>query len=436
MVKALHSNGIEIILDVVFNHTAEGDERGPVMSFKGLGNSCYYLLDKNGQYHNFSGCGNSLNANHPIVHEFIIDVLRYWVTEMHVDGFRFDLASALTRDINGEPQMMAPLIQAITHDPILSHVKLISEPWDCGGLYQVGTFAPETLRWSEWNGKYRDSIRQFIKGTPYTQNIFSMRICGSEDLYHPRNPCSSINFITSHDGFSLADLVSYNTKHNLANGEDNRDGSNDNDSWNCGVEGETSDPIILQLRDRQMKNFHLALMISQGVPMLAMGDEYAHTKLGNNNTWCQDNELNWFLWDQITQHAAFHRFYKLAIQFRKDRPYLRRTSFLTDKDIFWHGMQPYNLNWHRETPFVAFTLIDHDHKKNLYVAFNSSNDHCKIQFPEPPPGTQWVWLINTANPSPFDFFDPSAKNVATADVFEMVHHSAIVLELESNSTSI
>lgn len=428
MVKKLHQHGIEVILDVVFNHTAEGDATGPILSFKGIDNTAYYILDEQGKYRNDTGCGNTFNANDPTTLKLIIDCLCYWVTEMHVDGFRFDLASALTRNTNGTPLKSAPLIEAITNHPLLTKVKLIAEPWDAVGLYQVGNFAPETKRWSEWNGKYRDCIRRFIKGSPWSSGEFATRLCGSEDLYHNRGPCNSINFVTSHDGFSLADLVAYNTKHNLDNGEDNRDGSNDNESWNCGVEGPTINKKIQILRERQMKNLHLALMLSQGVPMVTMGDEYGHTKDGNNNTWCQDNQLNWFLWDQLHQNTSFYRFYRNLIYFRKKHPILRRVSFLTNKDVDWHGTEPFKPDWNNDLRFIAYTLKDPKQDHDLFVAFNAQDHAQFIHLPPPPYAKHWHWIVNTANASPADFFNDREGPIQQENTYRIGAHSAIVLK--------
>lgn len=427
MVKKLHQHGIEVILDVVFNHTAEGDEVGPVYSFKGIDNSLYYILDEHKVYCNFSGCGNSIKANSPQVLEMIVNCLCYWVTEMHIDGFRFDLASALTRDDKGNPLAKPPLIEAITTNPILSNTKLISESWDAYGLYQVGNFASTNQRWSEWNDKYRDGIRHFIKGSDWSHGEFATRLCGSQDLYHNRGPCNSINFITSHDGFSLADLVSYNCKHNLDNGEGNRDGYGNNLSWNCGFEGQTNNEQVLELRDRQMKNFHLALMLSQGIPMLVMGDEYGHTKHGNNNTWCQDNELSWFDWNKL-KNQAFFRFYKLLIDFRKHHSILRRLTFLSDQDIDWHGIVPFKPDWNKNIQFLAFTLKDHQDGRHLFVAFNSQDHSQLIQLPSPNP-MQWQWIINTANKTPSDFFEGNKGPILRESSFCLAAHSAIVLKL-------
>lgn len=428
MVKAFHQHGIEVILDVVFNHTAEGGATGSIFSFKGIDHDIYYLLDKQGHYLNFSGCGNTVNANHDRVVEFIISCLRYWVEEMHVDGFRFDLASALTRGVDGVPLKSPPLIEAIINDPILSKVKLIAEPWDAGGLYEVGHFASTNKHWLEWNGKYRDSIRRFIKGSSWASGEFATRLCGSQDLYASRQPCNSINFLTSHDGFSLADLVSYEHKHNMSNGEHNRDGHNDNISWNCGVEGRTSNIKILTLRERQRKNFHLALMLSQGIPMLTMGDEYGHTKEGNNNTWCHDNELNWFLWDELKSHAQFYRFYRLAIAFRKSHPILKRSTFLTNKEIDWHGLEPFKPEWNREIPFIAYTLKDPKHNQDLFVAFNAQNHAQFIHLPPPPYAEHWKWVVNTAAPAPLDIFEDGKGPIQTNNFYRLQAFSAIVLE--------
>lgn len=426
MVKELHAHKIEVILDVVFNHTAEGGKKGPIFSFKGLDDDVYYMHDKEGDYLNFTGCGNTFNSNQPRVLELIISCLRYWVTEMHVDGFRFDLASALTRDTNGHPLKKAPVIEAITMDPILAEVKLIAEPWDAVGIYQVGGFYPETKRWMEWNGKYRDTVRRFIKGSRGSGE-FAMRISGSEDLYYSRGPEASINFVTAHDGFTLVDLVSYDVKHNMENGENNSDGSNDNESWNCGVEGETTNKKILSLRERQRKNFILALMVSQGVPMILMGDEYGHTKYGNNNTWCQDNRLNWFLWDRLEAEQGFHRYFKKMISFRKSHNILRRTTFLTNRDIDWHGIEPFKPDWGKHSGFVALTIKDHLGGHDLYIAFNARDHSETITLPPPPYRNQWRWIVNTANESPDDFYDDGQGLILNEGSYKMIPFSAIML---------
>jgi len=422
MVKALHKNGIEVYLDVVFNHTAEGSAAGPTISFRGLAPHTYYIMDSKGKYLDYSGCGNTFNCNNPIVIELIIQSLRYWVSEMHVDGFRFDLASVFMRDESGHPIAKSPIVDAITADPILSKAKLIAEAWDAGGLFQVGAFAPPGTRWAEWNGLYRDDIRRFIKGDSKAKNLFATRLCGSQDMYGKgHSPCTSINFVTCHDGFTLADLVSYNHKHNQLNGEHNKDGTNENHSWNCGVEGSVTVSRVAALRERQMRNFHLALMMSQGIPMVQMGDEYGHTKHGNNNTWCQDNELNWFLWDELEKNTDFYRFYKMMIAFRKQHPQLCKGTFLTDKDITWHGVKPFTPEWEADNKFIAFTL------DGLYVAFNASSHDMNVAFPPPPEGKQWHWIVATHYLPPTDFFERKDAPPAGAGTV-MPTHSAIVLE--------
>jgi isoamylase len=314
LVKSLHAAGIEVILDAVFNHTAEGNERGPTFSFRGIDNAIYYMIDQpTGQYLNYSGCGNTLNCNHPVVRDLVSDVLRYWVTEMHVDGFRFDLASVLGRGQDGSVLASPPLLEHLTHDPVLARTKLIAEAWDAAGLYQVGTF-PAWRRWAEWNGKFRDDIRKFVKGDPGMVSVLATRLMGSADLYSAnlREPWHSINFITCHDGFTLADLVSYNHKHNGANGEQNRDGSDDNSSWNCGAEGASSLHNVNRLRFRQVRNLATLLMLSQGVPMLLAGDEFGRSQRGNNNAYCQDNEISWLDWNLLETNADLLRFFSIA----------------------------------------------------------------------------------------------------------------------------
>ena len=426
MVKALHQNQIAVILDVVFNHTNEGNGDGPTLSYKGIDPSRYYLIDNEGKHLNFTGCGNTFNGNHPLALQLIIDALRYWVIEMHVDGFRFDLASIFYRGSGGEVLFLAPLMEAISNDPILANTVLIAEPWDAAGLYQVGSFYPQKNRWSEWNAHYRDTVRKFIKGTPHVKGKFASKISGSQDLYDNRCPTSSINFTVAHDGFTLRDLVSYNQKHNLANGENNRDGTNHNDSWNCGAEGETDDPEIRNLRERQMRNFHLALMISQGIPMLLMGDEYGHTKKGNNNTWCQDNELNWFLWDQLKPNADFYRFYKKMIHFRRQSPILRQGRFLTENDIHWWGTDGHPAGWDKDSQFLAFTLKgEGESNTSLYCAFNAQNAPLDITIPPLNEQTYWALTVNTANASPEDFFD-EGKEPPLHTSFTMSPYSAIL----------
>lgn len=406
MVRELHRHKIEVILDVVFNHTAEGDEKGPILSFKGIDAPIYYIHDSY-KLSNYSGCGNTFNCNHPIAKQFIIDCLLYWHLEMGVDGFRFDLASILMRGKSGEPLEQAPLIEEITEHPLLAAAKLIAEPWDAVGLYHVGRFVPQSKRWCEWNGKYRDVVRKFIKGAAEDglKGEFITRVSGSQDLYYNRSPLSSINFITSHDGFSLHDLVSYNEKHNESNGENNRDGDSYNLSWNCGAEGPTEEVQVLKLRERQMRNFHLALMVSQGIPMLLMGNEYAHTKKGNNNTWCQDNDLNWFLWNKLEQNRGFFRFYQRLVYFRKSNSLLKKVNFLTANDVEWHGLEPFKPTWHQHHGVAAFTLLDKENLKDLYIIFNAEGREHALLLPSPKQGMQWYWIVNTYNPSPCDYYD-------------------------------
>jgi glycogen operon protein len=346
MVKALHRAGIEVILDVVFNHTAEGDERGPTLCFRGIDNSTYYMVENGGErYANFTGCGNTLNANHPIVRRMIVDSLRYWVQEMHVDGFRFDLASILTRDASGQPLPNAPVLWDIESDPALAGTKLLAEAWDAAGLYQVGNFVGDA--WKEWNGRFRDDVRDFIRSQPGAVRRIADRMVGGPDIFghEDREAEQSVNFVTCHDGFTLNDLVSYNQKHNEANGEGNRDGADDNHSWNCGVEGPTDDPAIEQLRNRQIKNFFTVTLLSLGVPMFVMGDEVRRTQLGNNNAYCQDNDLSWFDWTLLDKHADLLRFVSLLCSRRgqrdvkHERQRLSIRQLLGDAKKAWHGVK-------------------------------------------------------------------------------------------------
>jgi glycogen operon protein len=345
-IKELHRAGMEVILDVVFNHTAEGNENGPTLSFRGIDNQTYYMLTPDGYYFNFSGCGNTLNCNNPVVRGLVLDCLRYWAAEYHVDSFRFDLASILGRDPWGAPMSNPPLLESLAFDPILGKCKLIAEAWDAGGLYQVGSF-PAFGRWAEWNGKYRDDIRRFLKGDDGLVGAVAQRLRGSPDLYgwNRRGPTASINFITCHDGFTLRDLFSYDRKHNESNGENNRDGSDENHSWNCGAEGETTDEGVNAMRRRLIKYAWTVLLVSQGVPMVLMGDEVGRSQKGNNNTYCQDNELNWLDWTLMEREPDLLRFARMMIALRKAHPALRQSQHLTELalhggvygDITWHG---------------------------------------------------------------------------------------------------
>ncbi|QCD85182.1 glycogen operon protein GlgX [Vigna unguiculata] len=456
LIKEAHKRGIEVIMDVVFNHTAEGNENGPIISFRGVDNSIYYMVAPKGEFYNYSGCGNTFNCSHPVVRQFIVDCLRYWVTEMHVDGFRFDLASIMTRSsslwdatnvfgapIEGEllttgtPLGSPPLIDLISNDPILRGVKLIAEAWDAGGLYQVGTF-PHWGIWSEWNGKYRDTVRQFIKGTDGFAGAFAECLCGSPNLYQGggRKPWNSINFICAHDGFTLADLVTYNSKHNLSNGEDNNDGENHNNSWNCGQEGEFVSPLVKKLRKRQMRNFFLSLMVSQGVPMIYMGDEYGHTKGGNNNTYCHDNYLNYFQWDKKEESSSdFFRFCCLVTKFRQECESLGLDDFPTSERLQWHGRFPGRPDWSDTSRFVAFTMVD-SVKGEIYVAFNTSHLPFTITLPERP-GYRWEPLVDTSKPVPYDFLTPDlpGREIAIqqyahfldANMYPMLSYSSVIL---------
>lgn len=400
LVKELHRAGIEVILDVVFNHTKGFGIDSNTICYNELAPNVYYEKDGEGNLINASGCGNTFNTNHPVVQELILDSLRYFVEEYHIDGFRFDLASIFYRGYGGDVLPSPPILEAIVKDPILSKTKLISESWDAAGLYQVGNFYPESRRFSEWNGKFRDTIRMFIKGDKGVKGEFATRLLGSKDLFssYDRGPFHSINFITSHDGFSLKDLVSYNEKHNLENGEENRDGNSHNISWNLGVEGETNDPKILALREQQMKNFHLALFISLGVPMITMGDEYGHTKNGNNNTWCQDNPLSWFSWNTFYKNHTLFDFNKKLIHLRKETPILQRKNFLNDDEIEWHGKVPFQPNFEEDDSFLALRLIDKKSSQELYIAFNSSSENVFVELPPPLFGKEWQVKISTANP--------------------------------------
>ena len=424
LIKELHQNGIEIILDVVFNHTAEGNEHGPTISFRGLDNKTYYMLTPEGYYFNFSGTGNTLNCNNPVVRNMVLDCLRYWASEYHIDGFRFDLAAILGRDPWGAPLANPPLLETLAFDPILAKCKLIAEAWDAGGLYQVGSF-PAYGRWAEWNGKYRDDIRRFLKGDTGVAGSMAQRLQGSPDLYAWRGPTASINFITCHDGFTLADLVSYNGKHNAANGENNNDGANDNESWNCGWEGPTDDPWINGLRTRQMKNALAMLLVSQGVPMLLMGDEVARTQRGNNNTYCQDNELNWLDWSLMEQNTELLRFVQHCIAFRHAHPVLRNRDHYRNidyvgsgyADITWHGTQAWNADWSDGNRTLAFMLCGRHAKGGtvvdnyIYVAINMHWDALPFEMPMPPLGTQWHLFANTSMPTPEDSYAPGSEPV-------------------------
>lgn len=426
MVRELHRNGIEVLLDVVFNHTGEKKNQINNLSFLGIDRPNYYLLDK-GLDTNFTGCGNTLNCNHPIMQQFLIDCMRYWVSEMHIDGFRFDLASIFNRDMEGNLQPMSSMIAQLSYDPYLAKTKLIAEPWDAAGAYQLGGFFPKKSRWSEWNGKYRDALRCFIRGDLHSKNAFAMHISGSQTIFPLRNPQASLNFITAHDGYTLTDLVSYEKKHNLANGENNQDGNNANFSANHGVEGVAQDAKILTLRQRQKKNFFLALMLSQGVPMILMGDEYGHTKLGNNNTWCHDSRLNWFLWDQLKENYDLYSFVRRAISFRKENSLLRREKFFKEGEILWHGTDPLQPNWDQDKPFLAFTITDEIHQENIYAAFNPKAELAQIKIPSPPQGKTWRLVFDTSKTLGKDFYNIDQEPQIEQLSIQMLEKSSLVL---------
>lgn len=422
MVLALHQAGIEIYLDMVYNHTGEGGYTGNTSSFRGIDNPIYYLLDNDNNYLNFSGCGNTINCNHPVVRHLIRDSLRYWVTEMHIDGFRFDLASILGRDQQGNVLLNPPMIEAIGEDPVLRDTKMIAEAWDAAGVYQVGSFSTDP-RWAEWNGRFRDDVRTFMIGAKDTVSHLATRIAGSSDLYQAsgRGPLCSINFLTSHDGFTLYDLVSFNHKHNLANGENNRDGDNHNLSWNSGEEGLDCSAGVRRLRLRRMKTFAIVLLFSQGVPMICAGDEFGRTQKGNNNAWCQDNTISWLDWSLLESNKGFHRFFRKCIALRKKHPLFRRKDFFLPKDlrdcsstedmdteIAWQYLIPGVQNWSPDCRGLAFLLRASgcgEESSDFFVMLNGNKDQI-LHFMAPEPqmkGRAWYRIVDTAAVSPDDF---------------------------------
>ena len=409
MVKALHRAGIEIILDVVFNHTAEGDHRGPTLSFRGLDNNTYYILEEDrSRYANYTGTGNTLNANHPVVRRMIVDSLRYWVQEMHVDGFRFDLASILTRDASGRVLPDPPVLWDIESDPALAGTKLIAEAWDAAGLYQVGSFIGDS--WKEWNGRFRDDARSFFRSEEGSLARFADRFVGSPEVYghKQREPEQSVNFVTCHDGFTLNDLVSYNNKHNEANDEGNRDGADDNRSWNCGVEGPTDDPEIEQLRNRQVKNFLAVTLLSIGVPMILMGDEVRRTQGGNNNAYCHDNELNWFDWTLVAKHADVHRFVTLLNERRllrsveHERQRLSLAQLIQQANKSWHGVKQGQPDWSPESRSVALQVEMKQERAVIYLILNAYWEPLDFELPHLYSGGPWRRWIDTGLQSPLD----------------------------------
>lgn len=424
LIKDLHDNGIEVILDVVFNHTAEGNEFGPCFSFKGFDNNIYYMLTPDGHYYNFSGCGNTLNCNHPVVRDMILECLRYWVIEYRVDGFRFDLASILGRNDDGTPLSQPPLLRSLAFDSILGNVKLIAEAWDAGGLYQVGSF-PSWKRWAEWNGRYRDDMRRFLKGDDFLAQTAAARITGSPDLYDPayRGGNASINFLTCHDGFTLYDLYSYNQKHNEANGWGNTDGADDNNSWNCGVEGETDDPAILALRKRLMKNACAILLCSRGTPMFLSGDEFADTRYGNNNPYCQDNLISWLDWSLLKKNKDLFDFFQYMIRFRKDHPVIRKDlepSYLGVPAMSTHGLTPDETNFSGDSHVVCVRFAGYNEatqKEDLvYLAVNSGWFPVTLTLPELPEHYKWKVAVNTGDPK-CQFFHKNSMPTVESKIF-------------------
>ena len=427
MVRELHRAGIEIILDIAFNHTAEGDERGVTINFRGLDNPIYYLLDDDrSHYRNFTGCGNTFNGNHPVVRDYILDCLRYWANEMHVDGFRFDLAAVLERDENGKPLPDAPLLERIAEDPLLRDVKLIAEPWDAAGIYQVGRFPGR--RWSEWNGRYRDDVRRFWRGDPGFTGALASRLCGSADLYQQSGkvPLNSINFITCHDGFTLNDLVTYASKHNDTNGEDNLDGSDINYSANYGVEGPSNVPEIEFLRWRQIKNMLATLMLSRGVPMLLGGDEFRRTQHGNNNAYCQDNEISWYDWNLLEHNQELFRFTRMLITLRKHFPVFSEESFYTDSEISWFGADGSQPDWNGPDGILGCHIHPPQAEKELCLLFNATMR--TIIFRLPPTSHEWLITLDTARPSPEDIHLPDTMPGMIAESpYPVTGHSMVML---------
>ena len=416
LIKALKENGIEVILDVVFNHTAEGNEMGPCFSFKGIDNNVYYMLTPDAHYYNFSGCGNVMNCNHPVVRSFIIDCLRHWAIEYRVDGFRFDLASILGRDQNGAPMANPPILESLAFDPVLGKMKLIAEAWDAGGLYQVGSF-PSWNRWAEWNGRYRDDMRSFLKGDDGMAGNAITRITGSRDLYSPesRGHKASVNFMTCHDGFTLYDLYSYNEKHNEKNGWNNTDGDNNGHSWNCGAEGETNDPNVNGLRRRLIKNAFAALLCSRGPAMFFAGDEFCNTHFGNNNAYCQDNIISWLDWSRLEEFKEIHDFVRHMIQFRKEHPILRKMtkpSSCQFPEISVHNGTPFNASTDYKTKLIGIMYAGRNEEDTeddiVFYCMNAYWEPLVMQLPVLPNGKHWHVDTNT-NAEYFDGEDFTAK---------------------------
>ncbi len=429
MVRELHKAGIEVILDVVFNHTAEGDENGPTIGFRGLDNSIYYILDAEHRgYIDYTGCGNTLNCNHPVVRSLIVDCLRYWVVHFHVDGFRFDLASILGRDDEGKLLSNPPLLEQIAEDPLLRHVKLIAEAWDLGGAFQVGHFPGH--RWAEWNCHFRDQVRRFWRGDPGMTGSFATRICGSADLYQRERetPVNSINFVTCHDGFTLNDLVSFSRKHNEANGDDNEGGIDENYSDNNGAEGPTDNAEIEGVRLRQIKNILVTLFVSRGVPMLLGGDEFRRTQRGNNNAYCQDNEISWYDWERAKGNPDMVRFVERLIAFRKAHPVLSAERFYTDTEIRWLGADGESLQWNGRDNRIGCIVLDQERRSGtLCLLFNAARRPCRFLV-SPPAADSWRVAIDTSQASPMDIPEPAVRRtIVGSDVFVDARSARILI---------
>ncbi len=442
MVREFHKAGIEVILDVVFNHSGEGSELGPTLNFRGIDNTTYYMLEDNPRYYrNFSGTGNTLNCNNPVMRTLITEALHYWVVDMHVDGFRFDLGSILGRDQTGKLLDNAPILERIAEDPILRNTKIIAEAWDAGGAYQVGAFQG---RWAEWNDRFRDDVRRYWRGDRNTVSAMATRFSGSSDLYHRegRSPFHSINFVTAHDGFTLRDLVSYNQKHNDANGEDNRDGHNSNFSFNYGVEGETGDPEIQSVRIRQMKNFLATLILSLGTPMLLSGDEFGRTQRGNNNAYCQNNELSWNDYRLIRRYDEIFRFTRMLIALRRRHPVFTRPGFYTGvdtnqstrADIEWHGPDGRPLDWNEDRSSFGVYIdgteltagVDRA-DDDFFIMFNAGKDDVSFVLPEPPPGLIWLVTVDTSSNAPGDIREPGHEGSVLTPACMDVHGRSLVV---------
>jgi glycogen operon protein len=427
MVRALHRAGLEVILDVVYNHTCEGNEHGPALSFRGLDNAIYYMLDKDGRFYNFSGCGNTLNCNHPLVRDLIIDSLAYLVSELHVDGFRFDLAAILGRGPNGKVLEDPPLIQHIAEHPVLARAKLLAEAWDAAGLCQLGKF-PAWGRWAEFNGWFRDDVRRFVRGDFQATASLAKRICGSLDLYgdNSRHHYHSVNFVTCHDGFTLHDLVSYSRKHNELNGENNKDGWNENFSSNCGLEGPTNDATVLALRQRRMRNFLTLLMISQGVPLVSQGDEFARTQLGNNNPYCQDDETSWVDWSLAQTNAGLLRFTRMLIALRKKHFAVGWEQFV--KRVSWHGTKPGDPDWTGQSRALAFQMHGGHGQPEFFVIINAHSDAHKFTLPAVAGQWRWERLVDTNLAAPLDVVEEKAAvPLRPADHYVAAPNSAVIL---------